>query len=341
MIPRIDVSGLFAGPGRARDATDAAILAAATGAGFMTIAAAPGLLPGGAAERAALLRIFALPEVARAPLLRRSFAPANRNLYRGWFPLQDNVGSYKEGIDIGPDVADPTRAAAGAGGDPLLEPTPLPPEAALPGWRAAAAAYYCAMERLGLTLMQALARGLNLPETAFDGAFAGGISTLRLIRYPPRRPESYAALPDGTAWVVHAGERRLLIGGAHHDSGFVTLLAQDGVAGLQAQAEDGSWLDVPPEEGTLAVNFGLLLERWTAGRVKATRHRVLGGDRTRHSIPFFFEPRADALIAPLPPDAADRFASFLYGDHLWAAMLRFPEFRGLAQARGTPGARPG
>lgn len=338
MIPRIDVSSLFAGPSRARDAADAAILAAATGAGFMTIAAAPGLLPVSLAERAGLLRIFALPDAARAPLLRRGFAPENRNLYRGWFPLQDNVGSYKEGIDIGPDVADAARAVAG--GDPLLEPTPLPPEAALPGWRATAAAYYRAMERLGTILMQALARGLGLKETAFDAVFAGGISTLRLIRYPPRPPASYAALADAVAWVEHAGERRLLIGGAHHDSGFVTLLAQDGVAGLQAQAADGTWLDMPPEDGTLAVNFGLLLERWTAGRVKATRHRVLGGERTRHSIPFFFEPRADAVIAPLPLNGADQVAPFSYGDHLWAAMLRFPEFRGLADVRPPRGAQP-
>ncbi len=336
MIARIDVSSLFGAPGRAREATDAAILAAATGTGFMTIAAAPGLLPGGVAERAALLRIFTLSEVARAPLLRRSFAPANRNLYRGWFPLQNNAGSYKEGIDIGPDVADPARAVAG--GDPLMEPTPLPPEDALPGWRSAAASYYRGMERLGITLMRALARGLGLPETVFDAAFAGGISTLRLIRYPPRPPASYAGLAEAVAWVEHGGKRRLLIGGEHHDSGFVTLLAQDGVAGLQAQAANGAWLDVPAEEGTLAVNFGLLLERWTTGRVKATRHRVLGGVQTRHSIPFFFEPRADAVIAPLEPRGAELAAPFSYGDHLWAAMLRFPEFRGLEGVRPPRGA---
>ena len=29
----------------------------------------------------------------------------------------------------------------------------------------------------------------------------------------------------------------------------MTLLAQDGVEGLQARARDGAWIDVPPEEG--------------------------------------------------------------------------------------------
>ncbi len=334
MIPEIDISSLL-GAGGDRAATDRAILRAATGAGFMTVTASPGLLPLDAAGRAALLRIFTLDTAARAPLLRHSFAPENRQLYRGWFPLQDNVGSYKEGIDLGPDIADPARAVAG--GDPLLEPTPLPPEAALPGWRDAAAAAFRALERLGAVLMQSIARGLDLPAETFDAAFAGGISTLRLIHYPPRPPHSYAALPEEAAWVTHDGQRRLLVGGAHQDSGFVTLLAQDGVPGLQAQAADGTWQDVPPTEGTLAVNFGLLLERWTGGRIKATRHRVIGGAAARHSIPFFYEPRVDAVIRPLPLADVPGFAPFSYGDHLWEAMLRFPEFRGLSGARRPRG----
>jgi len=338
MIPEIDISPLFGPAGSARSAADAAILAAATGAGFMTVFAAPGLLPLDAAARAALLRIFALGPAARAKLLRCSFAPGSPHLYRGWFPLQDNMRSYKEGIDLGPDIADPARAAPAAG-DPLLEPTPLPPEATLPGWRTAAATYYLAMEDLGARLMRALARGLGVPEATFDAAFAGGISTLRLLHYPPRPPESYAGLDAADAWAEYGGERRLVAGGAHRDSGFVTLLAQDGVAGLQALAADGTWRDVPPREGTLAVNFGLLLERWTGGRVKATWHRVLGTGAARHSIPFFYEPRVDAVIRPLPLPGGMGFAPFSYGDHLWDAMTRFPEFRGLAGARAPRGVR--
>ncbi|MGT2469125.1 2OG-Fe(II) oxygenase family protein [Mesorhizobium atlanticum] len=56
------------------------------------------------------------------------------------------------------------------------------------------------------------------------------------------------------------------------------MLAQDGVEGLQARNLADEWIDVPPADNTLAVNFGQLLERWTAGRVRATRHR---GDRAQ------------------------------------------------------------
>jgi isopenicillin N synthase-like dioxygenase len=60
----------------------------------------------------------------------------------------------------------------------------------------------------------------------------------------------------------------------------------------------------------VAINFGKVLERWTAGRIRATLHRVLGSGRERYSIPFFYEPKPDAVIAPLPLAGAEAFAPF-------------------------------
>jgi isopenicillin N synthase-like dioxygenase len=331
MIPNIDVGPLF-GPSTAnREQSDRAIWDAATGAGFMTVTGLPGEIPAGAAGRAALLRIFRLPEEEKRKLWRRKFDAAHPNLYRGWFPLQDGALTYKEGIDIGPDLV--ASMASADPDDPLTEPTPLPSEAALPGWRAVASDYYRGMEHLGQMIMRSIARGLALDETIFDDAFRGGISTLRLIRYPVRPATSFAGADPAKVWVEHKGQRWYTIGGAHIDSGFVTLLAQDGVEGLQARASDGGWIDVPPREGTLAVNFGGLLERWTGGRIKATEHRVIGPGRERCSIPFFYEPRVDAVISPLPISGAASFEPFTYGDHLWSAMTKFVEFKGLEDAR--------
>jgi isopenicillin N synthase-like dioxygenase len=330
-IPLIEIDALF-GPATARrDEVDARILAAASHAGFMTIAGFPDAIPLGADMRAEMLRVFTLDEAAKRRLWRRKFAPDHANVYRGWFPLQDGAMTYKEGIDLGPDLAHPRRVRDPH--DPLTEATPLPRPHELPRWRDCVATYYRGMETLGRTLMHAVARGLGLPERFFEPFFAEGISTLRLIRYPVRPPESFAGADPAHVFVEHAGRRRHTIGGAHVDSGFVTLLAQDGVEGLQARARDGGWIDVPPREGTICVNFGGLLERWTGGRIRATEHRVLGPERERCSIPFFYEPAVDARIEPLPLPDAPRFAPFLYGDHLWAAMLRFVEFRGLEDAR--------
>jgi isopenicillin N synthase-like dioxygenase len=119
----------------------------------------------------------------------------------------------------------------------------------------------------------------------------------------------------------------------------MTLLAQDGVAGLQARAADGGWLDVPPEEGTLAINFGKLLEMWTGGRIKATEHRVIGRGEERYSIPFFYDARGDALIEPLPLSGAPRFTPFYLGDYLWSTITKFVEFQGLEGLRRPQGQR--
>jgi isopenicillin N synthase-like dioxygenase len=329
----IDVSSLFLSEGESarmdRARTDEAILRAAASPGFFLARNLPHTLPIDRDSRAGLLRLFDLPEREIRPLWRKKFDPSHANVYRGWFALQAGFLTSKEGIDVGPDVAFPLARSE----DPLQEPTPLPREEALPGWRAAAARYYLGMIEISRALMHSIARSLHLADDFFDDAFRHGLSTLRLIRYPPRVDLQEAAAADPGVWVMHQGKRRYVIGAPHVDSGFLTLLAQHGVAGLQARGNQGEWMDVPSLDGTLAVNFGKGLERWSAGRIKATEHRVIGSGETRMSVPFFYEARADAEIRPLPMDPADAFEPFLYGDYLWATTTQFVEFAGLEGLR--------
>jgi len=331
VIPLIDVAPLFETAASAVARTDRELYAAARSTGFACIHGLPGEAALDSAGRARLLAVFDLDEMQKRRLYRRKFAAQNPNVYRGWFPLQPGNLTSKEGIDIGGDVL--YGAAITVAGDPLREPSPLPDEEHLPGWRAATASYYGAMERLAGALMRSLARSLGLVADYFDPAFRGGLSTLRLIRYPPRSVAELATVTDRAIWAETHPQQRYLVGAPHTDSGFVTLLAQDGVAGLQARALDGRWVDVPPLEGALVMNFGQVLEQWSAGRVRATEHRVLGVDLERCSIPFFYEARADAVIAPLPFDPPDRFAPFEYGDFLWKRMTSFVEFRGMEGER--------
>lgn len=330
-IPAIDVRALFGTDPVARNATDRSIMAAAVSSGFMLIYAFPDAVPMGARARAELLRLFDLPTQTLRPLWRQKFDPTHRNVYRGWFPLQRGFPTAKEGIDMGADVA--YGADVVVAWDPLRESTPLPPEEALPGWRSAVAAYYRGMEMLANALMRSIARGLELPERFFDSSFERGLSTLRLIRYPVRDDLDVQAPSGPPLWITYAGERRYLTGTPHVDSGFLTLLAQDGVGGLQARHSSGEWVDVPPRDETLAVNFGKVLERWSGGRIKATEHRVIGSGRERRSIPFFYEARAEAEIAPLPLAYATQFEPFLYGDYLWTTTTQFVEFEGMEQLR--------
>lgn len=336
-IPHINVAALFGLDTEAQALVDAHIQTAARDEGMMVITGLPSWAKLGAVRRRELLALFGLLPHQIRGLARWHFDRTRPNVYRGWFPLQDGEATYKQGIDMGPDVAfgpsvvDPT--------DPLCEATPLPDEAALPGWRQAVKDYYLAMDRLSRVLMQSIARGLGLAPGTFDAAFNGGVSTLRLLHYPVRTESSFVGVDPQEVWVESHGVQRYLLARDHVDSGFMTLLAQDGVDGLQAQHRDGTWVNVPPQENALAVNFGKVLELWTGGLIRATRHRVLGAGRERYSLPFFYEARPDAVIAPLPLAGAPAFEPFFFGDHFWAVTTRFVEQKGVAHLR-TPRGRP-
>lgn len=328
-VAQINIGALYGPASPERQACDQAILTAARDLGFMVIKGLPGgcLSP---ERRAQMLRLFELSEDDKRRLYKRNFNSQNANLYRGYFPVTPGLPTYKEGIDIGPDVAH--GAAALVADDPLGEATPLPDNTQ---WLAAVRGYYLAMEACGRAILSSLARGLGLDESLLLKAFEQPISTLRFIRYPPRDAASFGDQGQ-EVWI---DETHHLIGKPHVDSGFITLLAQNGVSGLQAQNKAGVWLDVPPNEGALAVNFGQLLERWTGGTIRATLHRILGTGRERFSIPFFFEPGISAVIRPLPLEEAAPFEPFVYGDYLWDVTTKFPEQAGLESLR-TPRGLP-
>ncbi len=331
-IPVIDIAPLFNGDDAQRARVDAAITEAAHGIGFMTVVGHPAGLPVGPGERALMLELFKLSPAQQRPLYKRNFAPENKLLYRGWFPLESSAARNRQGYEFGPDIV---RSLPEDGQDDLLyEPTPLPDPAAVPqGWLDTARAYYQGMEEIGQRILASVSRGLGIDERIFRDAFDDGISTLRLLHYP-RQGAIDAVQDDPPGRLIEVDGRTIeVVSRAHVDSGLLTVLAQCGVPGLQARHADGRWIDVPPRDDGFAVNFGGLLERWTGGRVKATAHRVIGIGEQRFSVPFFFEPRPSTLIAPLPIDGVRPFAPFLYGDHLWATTTKFPENFGLGHLR--------
>ncbi|HJM97294.1 MAG TPA: 2OG-Fe(II) oxygenase family protein [Acidimicrobiales bacterium] len=86
----------------------------------------------------------------------------------------------------------------------------------------------------------------------------------------------------------------------HTDYGLITLLATDGVPGLEILGKDNSWFPVVAPESSLVVNLGDMLARWTNDRYCSTPHRARTPDvKSRYSIPFFINPDPESVIEPI------------------------------------------
>ena len=306
-LPVVDVSGLAASDPTARKAVGEALRAACLEHGFFYCTGhgvPPGLIDAAMAETRAL---FALPDAAKRAL-DKAQSPANRGYERlGGQTLQPGAPpDRKEGYYIGEDLAaDHPRVLAGAfncGAN--LWP------ADLPAFRPVMVAYFAALGVVAERLMRGLALSLALDEDHFAAFTTEPAATLRLLHYPPGRPDV-------------AGE---MGAGAHTDFGGLTILLQDAVGGLQVMGAEG-WIEAPPIAGAYVVNLGDMIARWTNDRYRSTLHRVINrSGRERYSIPYFYSGNPDHEVRCLPtclgPGEAPKYPAVRVQDHLRAMYAR-------------------
>jgi len=87
--------------------------------------------------------------------------------------------------------------------------------------------------------------------------------------------------------------------GEHSDYGTITLLFQDSVGGLQVVSPSGEYINATPIPGSIVVNIGDMLQHWTSGRFKSTRHRVQVNQHAvpRQSLAYFVHPDKTVDVA--------------------------------------------
>jgi isopenicillin N synthase-like dioxygenase len=164
----------------------------------------------------------------------------------------------------------------------------------LPGFRTTLTRHLHDCYELSLWLLSAFTIGLDEAPDHLRGAFDPlHTSFVRLNHYPV----DDLLDADEAADVTPLGDMAL----HHHtDAGALTLLLQDEVGGLQVQSADG-WVDVEPTPGAIVVNTGDMMQVWSNDRYQAALHRVLPRtNRTRSSLPYFFNPSYQTDYAPLP-----------------------------------------
>ncbi len=289
------------------------------------------LITGHGIADALLDRIYAQAQdfFARAPEAKSRLSFADKGRGQGYLPLRSEIVGSGRDPNARPDLCESLtfahprfdREAAGNALDARLYRPNLWPDG-LPGFRETVEAYMAAGRDLALSLMQLSAVALHLPQDHFAPFFGKMELNLRCVLYPdqPQAPEENA-----------------LRYGPHTDfSGFTILRQDEAPGGLQVQA-GADWIDVTPVPGTLVINAGDLIQRWTNGRWVSNVHRVVNpppsfapngaspisalsrarGRRgtERLSIVLFTGPDSDAQIACLPGCGEAKYPPILAGHH--------------------------
>ncbi|MEJ8822073.1 2-oxoglutarate and iron-dependent oxygenase domain-containing protein [Variovorax humicola] len=271
-IPVIDISPLASRDTAQRARVAAEVGAACRDVGFFAITGhgvAPALL---ADAFAAGREFFALDRAAK-----QAIAIGKLGHNRGYVDFGAEALDEKKG-------ADQKEALNFIWTDEQTRPPNAWPP--IDGWRPRVQAYFDAALAAARMLHAAFATDLGLAPDFFDGKIDQPMATLRFLHYPA---PATGAVAEGIG------------AGAHTDYGNVTLLATDGVAGLQVRPRNRDWIDAPAlPVGAFLCNIGDCLMRWTNDVYVSTPHRVLRPARERYSIALFLDPNPDALVSAIP-----------------------------------------
>ncbi|MCL9783190.1 isopenicillin N synthase family oxygenase [Vibrio sp. S4M6] len=113
------------------------------------------------------------------------------------------------------------------------------------------------------------------------------MTLLRVLHYPPMTGDE---------------EPGAIRAAAHEDINLLTVLPASNEPGLQVKAQDGEWLDVPCDFGSLIINIGDMLQEASGGYFPSTTHRVINptGKRqesSRISLPLFLHPKPEVVLS--------------------------------------------
>ncbi|OAA55790.1 oxidoreductase, 2OG-Fe(II) oxygenase family [Niveomyces insectorum RCEF 264] len=198
------------------------------------------------------------------------------------------------------------------------------PEEDLPGFRAFFMRFFDVGYGLELDILRAIALGMGFDDVDYFVAYhQNRDNQIRLLHYPPVED---ALLRGGSLERI----------ASHTDFGTMTLLFQDAVGGLEVEDvhTPGLYHPAPYIRGTVVVNIGDFLQRWSNDRLKSTMHRVRapplaegatgvnGGKLTkaRRSMPYFVTADREKIIDCLPgcfgPDNPKKYEPINSGEYV-------------------------
>ncbi|XP_027366132.1 protein DMR6-LIKE OXYGENASE 2-like [Abrus precatorius] len=191
-----------------------------------------------------------------------------------------------------------------------------------PGYREVAFEYTREIRGVVRKLLEGMSESLGLESDSIieSTGFDPGFQVLAVNLYPPcPQPHLAQGLPP------------------HSDQGFMTLLMQNGIGGLQVK-HDGKWVNVNPLPNSLVVIIADQVEVLTNGKYPSVLHRaILNNTDTRISLVVSNGPSLDKEIGPAPElleNEKPLFKSYKYQEYFHAQQkTRFADKSSLENVR--------
>ena len=224
-------------------------------------------------------RLFSLPDEQKRLIDKR-----RSRHFRGWEQVGSELTNNRPDMREQVDTWSETRARP-ASAEPaylrLLGPNQWLPDDVVAGHRELTLGWFERAGALADRIMEILSVGLGLEADHIDSRFGDErMSLVKLIHYPPT--------PAGAAGV-----------NAHHDAGFLTVLAPGPTPGLEVENAAGEWIPVHCPPDALVINLGEMLQGMSGNYYVATPHRVITADE-RYAAGYFHGPSLDTALEPLP-----------------------------------------
>ena len=231
----------------------------------------------------------------------------NSDMYRGYTPLgkefTNNQYDWHECVDFGPNFKKDNSQVVNP--NQLLGPNQWPKKPC--NLKKLLESHREKMIPLGRKITQGISISLGLPKNYFEPFINKAHSYFRISSYPPNAKNGNKNIGKGI--------------GSHIDYGFLTILLQDKVGGLEIKNSNDEWFSAPIIPGAFLINVGYMIQRWTNDYYMATIHRVVQPkNKTRYSLPFFFEPNLDTIVKPIEKfcskDKPPHYDPLHFGDYL-------------------------
>ncbi|PRP78885.1 hypothetical protein PROFUN_01058 [Planoprotostelium fungivorum] len=152
-------------------------------------------------------------------------------------------------------------------------------------------------------ILSAIAIATGRDEEAILGVHSQADSTMEIKHYPPggSRKTIREEYQSNISMTSNGSSSDIpLRVKAHSDLSSVTLLLQNEITGFEILRGDSTWVPLERVEGAVLVNTGDCMERWSGGKIRSTKHRVVANSdnekKSRYSLVYFCMPNWDTSV---------------------------------------------